>query len=86
MGYRRNNAARMGPRDESYFKVYAAVGRSRAVFYTTTVGVTLRELRQHLRRLTSRSDICIEERVRPAGGTAGNALAVSAPASERPVA
>ena len=35
-----------GPRDPSDVKVYAALARSRAVFYTPTVGCTLRELRQ----------------------------------------
>ena len=37
-----------GRREESDAKVYAALARSRAVFYTPTVGLTLRELRQDL--------------------------------------
>lgn len=56
-----------GPRDESDLKVYAALARSRAVFYTPTVGVTLRELRQDLPRLISRTDICIDQHVRQEG-------------------
>lgn len=56
-----------GPRDDTDFKVYAALARSRAVFYTPTVGVTLRELRQDLPRLISRTDVCIEQHVRPEG-------------------
>lgn len=56
-----------GPREESDAKVYAALARSRAVFYTPTVGLTLRELRQDVPHLITRADICIEEHVRPAG-------------------
>src|SRR6266540_553068 len=56
-----------GRREESDAKVHAALARSRAVFYTPTVGVTLRELRQDLPRLITRADICIEEHVRPEG-------------------
>jgi DNA transposition AAA+ family ATPase len=37
------------------------------VFYTPTVGVTLRELRHDLPRLLTRADICIDEHVRPKG-------------------
>jgi hypothetical protein len=39
------------------------------VFYTPTVGCTLRELRQELPRLIGRVDICIEQHVRPKGTT-----------------
>jgi len=58
-----------GPREESDAKVYAALARSRSVFYTPTVGLTLRELRQDLPHLINRADICIDEHVRPAGVT-----------------
>jgi len=50
-----------GPRDPSDDKVYAALSRSRTVFYTPTVGGTLRELRQDLHRLTARVEACIEQ-------------------------
>ena len=56
-----------GPREESDAKVYAALARSRSVFYTPTVGLTLRELRQDLPHLINRADICIDEHGRPAG-------------------
>jgi len=49
-----------GPRDPSDDKVSAALSRSRTVFYTPTVGGTLRELRQDLHRLTARVEACIE--------------------------
>lgn len=39
------------------------------MFYTPTVGCTLRELRQELPRLMGRVDICIEQHVRPKGTT-----------------
>lgn len=56
-----------GPRDPADTKVYAALARSRAVFYTPTVGITLRELRCDLPRLISRADISIELHVKPPG-------------------
>ena len=40
-----------GARQESDLKIYADLARARAVFYTPTVGSTLRELRQDLPRL-----------------------------------
>lgn len=58
-----------GPRDTSDAKVYAALARSRAVFYTPTVGITLRELRQDLPRLISRANICIKQHVWPEGAS-----------------
>jgi DNA transposition AAA+ family ATPase len=59
-----------GPREEeSDAKVHAALASSRAVFYTPTVGLPLRELRQDLPRLISRTDICIDEHIRPEGAS-----------------
>ena len=49
-----------GVREPSDVKVYADLDRARSVFYTPTVGGTLRELRQELPRLMDRVDICIE--------------------------
>jgi DNA transposition AAA+ family ATPase len=56
-----------GVREPSDVKVYADLDRARSVFYTPTVGGTLRELRQELPRLMDRVDICIEQHVRPNG-------------------
>jgi DNA transposition AAA+ family ATPase len=50
-----------GPREPSDAHVYAALARSRTMFYTPTVGGTLRELRTDLHRITSRVDSCIEQ-------------------------
>ena len=50
-----------GPREPSDAQVYAALARSRTVFYTPTVGGTLRELRKDLHLMTSRVDSCIEQ-------------------------
>ena len=50
-----------GPRAPSDAHVYAALARSRTVFYTPTVGGTLRELRKDLHLLTSRVESCIEQ-------------------------
>jgi DNA transposition AAA+ family ATPase len=50
-----------GPRKPSDAKVYAALARSRTVFYTPAVGASLRELRSELERLTTRVIACIDE-------------------------
>jgi DNA transposition AAA+ family ATPase len=50
-----------GPREPSDAQVYAALARSRTVFYTPTVGGTLRELRKDLHLMTSRVESCIEQ-------------------------
>jgi DNA transposition AAA+ family ATPase len=50
-----------GPREPSDAQVYAALARSRTVFYPPTVGGTLRELRKDLHLMTSRVDSCIEQ-------------------------
>lgn len=57
-----------GARDPSDLKVYADLHRSRAVFYTPTVGCAFRELRRDLPHLMSRVDICIDQHVRPKPG------------------
>lgn len=57
-----------GPREESDLQVYAALARSRAAFYTPTVGGTLRELRQELPRLLGRIDACIDQHTLPEDG------------------
>lgn len=49
-------------REPSDAKIYAALSRSRTVFYTPTVGGTLRELRDELDLLKERTTICIEHR------------------------
>lgn len=50
-----------GPREESDAKIYSAIARSRSIFYTPTVGITLTELRQNIPMLINRANICIEE-------------------------
>ncbi len=52
-----------GPRDPSDAKVYAALSRSRTVFYTPTVGGGLRELRDELKQLTSRVNSGIDQHI-----------------------
>ena len=54
-----------GPREDSDRQVYAALARSRAVFYTPTVGGTLREAREELPRMLKRVDVCIEQHLAP---------------------
>jgi hypothetical protein len=50
-----------GPRVPSDAKVYAALARSKAVFFTPSVGETLRELRTELGLLSRRVEICIDQ-------------------------
>ncbi len=52
-----------GPRAPSDAKVYAALSRSRAVFFTPSVGGSLNELRTELRLLTNRVEICIDQHI-----------------------
>lgn len=62
-----------GARQDSDAAVYAALNRSRAVFYTPGVGTNRRQLDSDINRLTTRVDICIDQHVRPdtvhSGGT-----------------
>lgn len=58
-----------GRREPSDLKVYADLARSRSVFFTPSVGGTLRELRKELPQLLDRVDICIEQHVHPPDGT-----------------
>ena len=53
-----------GPRAESDARVYAALARSRAVFYTPTTTTTLRQMDRDLSELFTRVDICIDEHLR----------------------
>jgi DNA transposition AAA+ family ATPase len=53
-----------GPREDSDANVNAALASARTVFYTPTVGGTLRELREDLKLFTSRAGICIDEHLR----------------------
>lgn len=49
-----------GPRQDSDAKIYAALARSRTVFYTPTVGCTNKQLVEELTHLTHRVEICID--------------------------
>ncbi|MFD9615646.1 AAA family ATPase [Streptomyces sp. NPDC059083] len=52
-----------GPREDSDKDVYAALARSRTVFYTPTVAAAPRELREDLKRLHSRVNIRTDQHV-----------------------
>ncbi len=52
-----------GPREDSDAKVYAALARSRTVFYTPVVKGTHKELVEDLRNLIARVDICIDQHI-----------------------
>jgi len=53
-----------GPRDSSAANVYAALSRSRTVFYTPTVAGGLRELHNKLNRSIDRVNIYIDQHIR----------------------
>ena len=61
-----------GPRDPSDAEVYAALAQSHTVFYTPTVGGTLRELRGEIKLLASRVRICIDQNTYPEKSTYGS--------------
>lgn len=50
-----------GPRDPSDEKVYAALARSRTLFYTPTVAASLTALREEFGLLVSRVNACIDQ-------------------------
>lgn len=52
-----------GPRDPSDAAVYAALAKSRAVFYTPTVCCPFRELQSDIARLITRVGVCVENHV-----------------------
>ena len=54
-----------GPRQDTDAGVYAALSRSRTVFYTPTVTAAPRQIDADLKQLTSRVNICIDQHVRP---------------------
>lgn len=54
-----------GPREETDAKVYAALARSRTVFYTPTVRSSHRKVVEDVSQLVRRVDICIEQHVHP---------------------
>ncbi|WP_154795788.1 AAA family ATPase [Occultella kanbiaonis] len=56
-----------GPRTDSDAKIYAALARSRTVLYTPSVLTTPRALKEELDEAISRTNICIEQHLAPAG-------------------
>jgi hypothetical protein len=50
---------------DSDAKIYAALARSRTVFYTPTVGCTNKQLLGELTHLTHRVEICIDQHLHP---------------------
>ena len=54
-----------GPRDPSDAKVYAALARSRTVFYTPAVAGSITALRKDFSPLTKRVNACIEQGLGP---------------------
>jgi DNA transposition AAA+ family ATPase len=53
-----------GPRQDSDAAIYAALARTRTVFYTAATTGTLRQLDTDLTRLTNRVDACVDQHVR----------------------
>ncbi len=56
-----------GPRDDSDAKVYAALARSRTVFYTPAVKTSQKQLIDDLSELVLHVDLCIEQHLKPPG-------------------
>ncbi len=53
-----------GPRSDSDAAIYAALARSRAVFYTPTTNSTLRQIDKELVMVLGRVEVCIDQHVR----------------------
>jgi len=53
-----------GPRSDSDAAIYAALARSRAVFYTPTTNSTLRQIDKDLVMVLGRVEVCIDQHVR----------------------
>jgi hypothetical protein len=53
--------SKWGPRSPSDAKIYAALARSRTVFYTPTVSGPLSEFRKEVKLLTSRVSGCMDQ-------------------------
>ncbi len=56
-----------GPREPTDEKIYAALARSRTVFYTPPVKSTYKQLVHDIDELLTRVDICIDQHVHPPG-------------------
>ncbi len=56
-----------GPRTDNDTKIYAALARGRTVLYTPSVLTTPRALKDELDQALSRTNICIEQHLIPAG-------------------
>ena len=56
-----------GPRSDSDAQVYAALAKSRTVLYTPSVLTTPRALKDELDQVITRTNICIEQHLAPAG-------------------
>ena len=56
-----------GPRSDHDAKIYAALAKSRTVLHTPSVLTTPRALKDELDRAISRTNICIEQHLKPAG-------------------
>lgn len=56
-----------GPRTDNDARIYAALARRRTVLYTPSVLTTARALKDELDQAISRTNICIEQHLRPAG-------------------
>jgi DNA transposition AAA+ family ATPase len=54
-----------GERQKSDADIYAALSRARTVLYTPTVAAPLRQIRDDLRLLCDRVNICIEQHLHP---------------------
>lgn len=55
-----------GPRTDNDARIYAALARRRTVLYTPSVLTTARALKDELDQAISRTNICIEQHLRPA--------------------
>lgn len=60
-----------GPRDDSDYKVYAALAQKRTVFFTPEVLSTPRQFKDDLAHITARVSICIDQHLETLGKLTG---------------
>ena len=60
-----------GPRDESDFQIYAALARTRTVFYTPSVLTSPKQIQTELEHISDRVSICIDQHLEKIGKKTG---------------
>lgn len=66
-----------GPRDDSDYQIYAALARSRTVFYTPAVLTTPKQIHAELEHISTRVSICVDQHLQKNGKRTGMPSGIS---------